>query len=270
MRKKSPTQSPTSATESTPFFVGYLPMPVALKKFYWPVALIFVVFFGIAAYYIAAQQKSNATALWHTTAPITMQGVLTLNPYPTLHRLDQQSDEIESILLVSRGKHSATVSAAGFDHQAVSVEGYLIHRGGWTMLEISAADSIQSSNVINPADLTARLAIKPIGEIFLNGEIADSKCLLGVMKPGAGKIHKACAEVCLLGGIPPLLVARDANQKRYAYLLARSDGSSASKLLAALAAETVRISGQLQRQGALLYIAMDEDGIQPTTPISLN
>ncbi|MEJ2177929.1 MAG: hypothetical protein P8Y12_08270 [Gammaproteobacteria bacterium] len=61
----------------------------------------------------------------------------------------------------------------------------------------------------------------------LTGEIADSKCFLGVMKPGEGSIHRACAEVRLLGGIRSMLVVRDCNDIRYGYILTLPDGSPA-------------------------------------------
>ena len=40
----------------------------------------------------------------------------------------------------------------------------------------------------------------------LRGEIIDPKCFAGAMKPGEGKPHKACAVLCLRGGIPPMFL----------------------------------------------------------------
>ena len=47
-----------------------------------------------------------------------------------------------------------------------------------------------------------------LGVATLRGEIVDSKCYLGAMKPGDQKTHKACATLCIRGGIPPVLVER--------------------------------------------------------------
>ncbi len=252
-----------------PFFVGYLPMPAPLKKFYWPLVVSLLIVCGLLGYWVAAQQKTSGAATWHTAQTTTMQGILTLHPYPALHRLNPQNPgEVESVLLVRQGKHSANQFAARFDRQRVVIDGHKINRGGWSMLEIAAEESIQKENSAPLDEATARLqalsAIRPLGKISLKGEIVDSKCFLGVMKPGAGTIHKACAEVCLLGGIPPMLVAKDAQNQKFGYLIAHPNGSDASAALAKYAAEPVQITGQLQQQGSLLFIQMNDDGLVMT------
>ena len=249
--------------KTPPFFVGYLPMPSALKKFYLPLVVLLIAACGMAGYWVASQQKPTGPAIWNTAATITMEGVLTLAPYPALHRFHpDKPGEVESVLLVYQGKHSAHQFSAAFDGQWVAVEGSEIRRGNWVMLEIAADNAIQKTTDAAASEILPLLAVQSLGEISLSGEIADSKCFLGVMRPGAGKIHKACAEVCLLGGIPPLLVAKDARHQKFGYLIAYSDGSGASQSLARYAAEPVRVSGQLQRRGDLLFIAMDDNGIR--------
>ena len=252
--------------QAPPFFVGYLPMPTALKWFYWPLAVVLIVACGVAGYWVATQQKSTGPASWETTKTTTIGGVLTLAPYPVLHRFNpEQPGKVESILLVYQGKHAADRFSVGFDRQPVAVEGYEIRRGGWIMLEIVAENPIRKAvetDRVKVDEITPLLEIKSLGEVSLAGEVADSKCFLGVMRPGAGKIHKACAEICLLGGIPPLLVAKNAHHQKYGYLIAHADGSGAAELLARYVAEPVQISGQLQQQGDLLYIAMDDNGIR--------
>jgi len=103
----------------------------------------------------------------------------------------------------------------------------------------------------------AAVAVEALGAADLSGEIVDSKCFLGVMKPGAGLTHKACAELCLRGGIPPILVTTGAAGEQTGYLLARADGGSAAVELAEFAADPVRVAGQLQRQGGLLVLRVD-------------
>lgn len=246
-----------------PFFVGYMPMPAALKKFYWPLSVLLIITIGFAGYWLAAQQKPAAPAIWNTATPVTMEGILTLTPYPVLHRFNPTNpQEIESVLLVGQGKHAADDFVAGFKGQPVAVSGFEIRRGGWGMLEIAGAHAITPTTRVTVAEITRRLAIKSLGDIVLHGEIAGTKCFFGVMKPGSGKIHKACAEVCLLGRIPPILVATDAQNQKFGYLLIRADGSSAAELVARDAAEPVRIQGQLRQQGDLLFIAMDDNGLR--------
>ena len=248
---------------SAPFFVGYLPMPAALKRFYLPLALLLIAACGVAGYWLASQQKSTGPARWNTAAVTTLEGVLTLTPYPVLHRFHpHQPGTVQSVLLVSQGKHSAHSFAAALDGKAVAVDGFEIRRGNWIMLEVAGKQALRPSTAVDTDQIIPLLKIKALGEISLRGEIADSKCYLGVMKPGAGAIHKACAEVCLRGDIPPMLVAKDAHEQKFGYLITRADRSSASKLLARHAAESVQISGQLLEQGDLLFIAMHDDGLR--------
>ena len=46
-----------------------------------------------------------------------------------------------------------------------------------------------------------------LGINSIKGEIVDSKCYFGAMRPGFGKTHRACAVRCISGGIPPVLAA---------------------------------------------------------------
>ncbi len=255
-----------SERKNNDFFVGYLDTPPALKKFYWHLIIGLIACSSLLGYGLSSIQNSAVPAIWDLGASTTMSGVLTLDPYPVLHRLSENSadnpEKIESVLLVNQGKHSARQLTADFDNKAITISGALISRGGWLMLEIGAPEDIKLNNNINVAAIKSKLNITPMGKISLSGEIADTKCFLGVMKPGAGKIHKACAEVCLLGGIPAMLVSKGKDGKKYGYILAKPDGSSASKITAKHAAEAVRISGTLQQQGDILYIKMDENGLQ--------
>ncbi len=67
--------------------------------------------------------------------------------------------------------------------------------------------------------------------VTLKGEIIDPKCYLGAMKPGGGKTHKACAMLCISGGVPPMLVTRDANKQETFYLLTTDQGGVANELV---------------------------------------
>ncbi|MDA7961063.1 MAG: hypothetical protein MPK36_00645 [Gammaproteobacteria bacterium] len=258
-----------------PFFVGYLPMPAALARFYWPLALLLLVAAAFAGHFLAMQQQSAGEATWRPAAPEVLRGVLTLRPYPALHRFHPQNPgRIESVLLVGQGKHAANLPAR-FDGRAVAIRGAEILRGNWRMLEIPSVtenengheNSGENSGTISLAEipdenaLRAELGFESLGGVVFRGEIADSKCFLGVMKPGAGAVHKACAELCLLGGIPPMLVVQNAQREKFGYLLLNTDGTSAAKSLAPLAAESVQVRGELLRQGDLLFVKMNAGGL---------
>lgn len=245
--------------DEKPYFVGYLPFPAGLKSTYRWLVLAGILLAALAGIGVASQQKSAGPSVWNTSETVTLSGVLTMDPYPILHRSDVTEGEAESVLLVLQGKHSADSAARAFVGKSVSVSGYAVQRGGWLMLEIKGESSIKVS-----ADTETEISVPPVltgGEITLAGEIMDTKCFLGVMNPGKGPAHKACAELCLLGGIPPMLAVRDEQGRKFGYLLKASDGSSAATQVAGRAAEAVEISGQLERQGDILYIRMSSDQI---------
>jgi len=246
------------------FFVGYKTMPATLKRFYVPVVGVLLVLTAFVGHSIASHQKHQGHGVWNSAEKVTYEGVLSVDPYPILHRADDAEQEnTQSIMLVMVGKHSANAVSTEFAGKHVSVTGFAISRGGWRMLEIEAATDIQAlDREATDAPASDALEYSSLGDVTLSGEIVDSKCFLGVMKPGGGPIHKACAEMCLLGGIPPMLVVRDEQDRKFGYLLTASNHASAAESLSSLAAEPVEIRGELMQQGDMLYIKMADDGIK--------
>ena len=246
-----------------PFFVGYLDMPKALEKFYWPLTILMLLGSMLIGYGFASAQKSPIAASWDTSQSEKIQGLLQLNPYPVLHRIDpNDSSNVESILLVKQGKYSADSAAQPYHNKIVTVNGFPIRHGGWTMLEISKDEDIQPESSLSQQDVQRLTqATQPIslGTVALSGEVIDSKCYLGVMKPGEGLVHRACAEVCLLGGMPTMLVVRGTDKNRYGYILTSAENASVSIDYAKQAAENREVQGEMIQRGDLLYIRM-----QPT------
>ncbi len=102
-------------------------------------------------------------------------------------------------------------------------------------------------------------AISPVslGQQTLIGEIVDSKCFLGVMNPGALTPHRACAIRCISGGIPPMLLVRQAHGNVSSFLLVSRDDKPVNKQVLNLVAEPVEITGEVERQGELLILRAD-------------
>lgn len=99
-------------------------------------------------------------------------------------------------------------------------------------------------------------------QITLQGEIIDPKCYLGAMKPGGGKTHKACAMLCISGGVPPMLVTRDVNQRETFFLLVTAGGGVANELVLPFVGDPVEVSGQLERHGDLLTVQITAGGVR--------
>lgn len=63
------------------------------------------------------------------------------------------------------------------------------------------------------------------GKVVLIGELVDTKCYFGVMRPATGKVHRACAVRCLSGGVPPGLLIRDSQDGARVILLTGAGGT---------------------------------------------
>lgn len=236
------------------FFVGYSTIPVGTKNFLrLAVAAMLVIGLGVGGW-IASSQQSAGEGRWDPAMQVSTSGLLSLDPYPILHRADGSS-----VLLVKPGKTSATSLVAEYAGKIIAVRGVPIERGGWSMLEVYRAGDVQAAPSDNEVLAPPR---QSQGEVTLNGEIVDSKCFFGVMKPGAGKVHRACAAMCLTGGMPPMLVVTGADGLRYGYMLVTQDGSSASLQVVPDVAVPVRITGALEVRGDLTYLRLQERGVE--------
>jgi hypothetical protein len=96
-----------------------------------------------------------------------------------------------------------------------------------------------------------------LGLQTLRGEIVDSKCYLGVMKPGRGKPHRACATLCIRGGVPPVLRVETTGGEYRHLLLTDQAGGALNDRVLELIAEPVEITGRVRRDGDLLILETD-------------
>jgi hypothetical protein len=180
---------------SDEFYTGYIPKgPPGIARWIRFSAVGMLAGAGaIATLLVFAQGRfPNATFEYGKTR--VYEGVLDPLPYPAL-----VLDDGSSLWLVGEGKHGAPHLSAG----RLRIKGSLIERDGVRMLQVSHAEV--------SGDGSPHVTEKDLGPITVTGEIVDSKCHLGVMNPGQGKVHKDCAERCLRGGIPPALLVKDSN-----------------------------------------------------------
>jgi hypothetical protein len=178
----------------------------------------------------------------------TFEGVIEHVPYPTLvvERPGTQSEAAPRSrwLLTVFGKRGAESLTLPLDGRRVRCTGSLVHRDGVTMLEL-VPESLED---LGPA--TRSLAGDP-REVTLVGEVVDSKCFLGVMKPGNLKTHRACATRCISGGVPPVLAVIDAEGFARYVLLVGADGRAVNREVLEFVAERVEVRGRLVRLDSL-------------------
>lgn len=230
--------------ERDEFYVGYLALPRAHRRFL-QVALPLVVFAMVfSAAGIALTQRDPGAGVWQTGEASNWEGALRVDPYPTLL---VEGEDAGAYLLVRMGKRGAADIARPFADERVRVRGRLLEREGRRMIELDDAPG--------EPDPIARLlegaaappqAPTPLGRVTLSGEILDAKCYLGAMKPGDGRAHKACATLCVSGGVPPVLVSIGPDGSRRYTLLADGSGGPRPDALLPFIGEPVTLSGELE------------------------
>lgn len=239
------------------FYIGYQKvMPPGMAAFLRKRIQIFAAITLIIAVVTVAAQKPFAGSRFEFGVEKTFSGIISEHPYPTLTlnqpAKDRQSSVRSRYYLVAPGKHGAQQYVTGAEGKRVILKGSLIYRDAQTMIEIQP-DSIQ---VLEPGD-SAHGLIESLGEFTLQGEIVDSKCYLGVMKPGNLKPHKSCAIRCISGGITPLLCVRDEQGYAIYLMLAGINGEAINRDVIPFVAESVEITGHVERMDGLLLMKTD-------------
>jgi hypothetical protein len=240
----------TPNADRDPHFIGWLPMPRAYARFLTPVAAGLVVVAAVAAGLVARGQRSPGGGRWTDEQTTTFEGIAYAEPYAMIRIPPPEAGETpRTILLVEEGKFGAEARVRPFDGRPVRVTGTLLARDGWQMLELAAAeDGLRPTDLPEPErDRLRRPRVRSLGRVTLRGEIADSKCYLGAMKPGGGMTHRGCAVLCLKGGVPPLFVSRVRGGDPSTYLLTGDDLGPIDDPLLELAGLPVTVEANVEQ-----------------------
>jgi hypothetical protein len=244
--------------ERDSFYIGWeASMPDASRRF---VRRVVVAAFAGAiaiATAIAALQAPFDAGVFEYGDEREFIGVLRETPAPQLLVSGPACTEFctarSSWLLAHYGtKRGAADLVRGLDGRRVRLRGVLVYRGEQTLLDVVPG----SIEAIGAADARAASPIvADLGEQTLRGEIVDAKCHFGVMRPGTGKTHRACAARCISSGSPPMLWVRDAAHGRDLHLLlVGRDGRALGRELLPWVAEPVEVTGRVVRHENLLVL----------------
>ena len=253
----------TQPRDEQEFFVGYLPLPKALRRWVIGAGVLLTAAWVLAGYAVADHTQGAGPGKFAFGASQGSLGLLTLDPVATLWTEDPAVvGGVRGTLLARQGKFGLRASARELDGHIVRVSGSTVEREGRRMLELSAAPQLADADV-EPA-LRARLAARSersLGEVAISGEIVDSKCYLGRMRPGDRRTHRACAQLCISGGVPALFVTRDERGVETAYQLATREGHSIDQALLPYVAEPVQVRGELFQSGDQWVLHTDLDHV---------
>jgi len=173
--------------------------------------------------------------------PARVEGVLRALPYPMI-----VTDEGRTVLLFGEGKHGASPAGVG---QRVVVAGYRFGRGSIGSIALDAAPE-----ALGPA---AASTVLPMGRWRITGEVCDGKCAAGAMRPGTGLAHRACAVLCLEGGLPPVLVPTAPVAGHRYLLLANAAGGPITPEVLRLTGLRATFEGRVERIGDLLVLRVE-------------
>jgi hypothetical protein len=122
------------------------------------------------------------------------------------------------------------------------------------MIEVATDQSFENQETLSGKESAP--IVETLGLQELTGELVDTKCYFGVMRPAVGKVHRGCAVRCLSGGIPPGLLVRNGNESSTVYLLEDRDGL-AVKLDPEWAGRNLHVRGIVEKRANLWSLRVE-------------
>ena len=178
----------------TPFFVGWSGRSaVPMLRFLALILLTLLVGFGALAFALGVAVDDPGGGDFTGDKSIT--GVLIADPYPMI--VTDGDDHTDPVI----GRRQARGSGAG---ARVGRQARACDRRRRS--NVATATCCWSISCNRRPVRRRRRSVRLLGSWRLTGEICDGKCSLGVMRPGNKAMHKACANVCLIGGVPPVFI----------------------------------------------------------------
>jgi len=239
------------------FYVGYQPKaPEGLARFRKRVGIVLVVGVIAAMTVLALAQRRLPGGEFDFGQPRTWEGVYYNTPVPMLVSAEDGNEP--SATVVGPYKYQVPGALIAQHGKRVRFEGTRIEAGGFRMIEVTHPESIET------IDDTSQPPPERIdgGEVTLSGELVDTKCFLGVMRPGQGKAHMACANVCLMGGIPPVFVVYDGDGGSELLLLADANGRPVTEAILDRTSLYVSVEGAVEQRGTLKVFRIDPASLE--------
>jgi hypothetical protein len=274
-----------TAQDEAPFYVGYQKrMPASLRNFMLPVILLLLLGAALLALAMPSLHDPYGPNRSDFRDIREFEGWLSALPAPHLLMVrpgETGPDAFSRLLLVGRGKSAPRIDVEALDGKRVRVTGSLLYGDGQTLISVRAAEAIaEPEPAVDPVgaddiggeDEAERAVEAPggalpgsfaatepedLGTHRLRGEIIDSKCHYGTMRPGNTKAHRMCAVRCIAGGVPALFLTLDREGNSLPFLLANQDGKAVFDEVLDYVAEPLEIEGEVERRGDMLILKAD-------------
>jgi len=239
--------------KDAPFFVGYLnKVPRPLVVFVSVFSLCFVGGLGLAALALSSTQNDPGSGGFQWNNRFEQTGLLELRPYPVFRVAAEGDAPARTYMLSGQGKRGVFDQAESNLEGSVTLGGVPLKRGDLTMIQVGKVEAAaDGTGGFSPSDPV------PLGRWKLAGEICDGKCYSGAMRPGRGLAHKACAELCLTGGIPPVFVSFGPVEGRNFFLMADKEGNLLGDEIDPLLALYIEVEGDVEKLDDLMVFKAD-------------
>lgn len=265
------------------FYIGYLQdMPSSFKKRIKQFVIGVFIVLPVVATLLVIGQSGFSTGIYELGKLSRIQGIVSMEPVPSLKIVgmaDSSSQLIsQTVVLMSFGKFGAEADLEAMSEKIkaqtgkkinevmLTLEGTLDYRDGRSLFELTNKEHSLveiSEDLGGFSSEQLKTNVERFGEVEIKGEIVDSKCYFGTMKPGNGKPHRSCAIRCISGGIPPILMARNEEGATAAYILRGPDGEAINQDILEYVADPVTLKGQLMRYDDWYVLRIDpEKGIK--------
>ncbi len=206
------------------FYIGYGDkMPKQTAGFIKKVVISLLVTVVIIGVVLSSKQRGFLESTYEYYQDTEVTGYLIGQPVSALQvtwGYDQEKNPIHQIIpVVAFGKKGGKELVNEHLNTQVTAKGKLIYYDGKVLMEITEPNLIKPISTENLSKVSMPI-IDYGGPKTLTGEIVDAKCFFGVMKPGHGKPHRACAIRCISGGIPAVFRSRTQDGTIDYYLIA--------------------------------------------------
>ncbi len=243
----------TPEPKADEFYINYGKVPPSYRRFLIKFLSSLVV--GVLIFAVVLPQVHNQFNTGKLHGRRDVEGLLVSEPVPHLivPRPGTASDEqaFSRYVLTGTGKTAPKSSILEQVGQWVKLNGIVVSRN-----QLSAARSAE------PIQAPANVQPMPdqgtqLGEFSLVGEILDGKCYPGVMKPGQGKTHRACAIRCISGGVPAVFRVQNRRDNVMYFLLADSQGKAVNDRILGKIGDNLRITGKVIQYDDMYVIQAD-------------
>ncbi|WP_107676522.1 hypothetical protein [Agrobacterium sp. LAD9] len=246
------------------FFVGYF------KKVPADVRALMI---GFIVFFVAGMASASVFLSLNTESPGAgsyadelqgghLVGTMEVRPYPILRVPADGARPARAVMLAGSGKFGVDDRALPLAGKAAQAGGIFVKRGDLAMLLIGGEDDLKPAEPQTPIR-PGTAASEDLGRWRLTGEICDGKCSAGAMKPGTGLAHKACANLCISGGVPPVFVSTAPVDGHIFFLLASKDGGPMPAALLDKTGLPVVLEGNIERRDDLLIFKIDQLASEP-------